>query len=103
MNTPQFQVGDLVEWDSPCGYEVKEVNGIVVSHGTITTVRRGIITKIHDPGPERERLLALLAEGKGYPLYGDWYSLGYTVVSGGKTYCPSPELHGMRLAKLINN
>jgi hypothetical protein len=91
-----FRVGDLVEWDSPVGYEVKEENGIVVSHGPVTVVRRGVITQIYDPAPERERLLALLAEGKGYPLYGDWYSFAYRVLSEGVEYCPSPKRHNMR-------
>ena len=94
-----FRVGDLVEWDSPIDYEVKEEHGIVVSHGPIIKLRRGVITSVYDPGPERERLLALYREGKGYPLYGDWYSLKYRVLSEGVEYCPSPALHNMRHAK----
>ena len=92
-----FQVGDFVEWHSPSGYWLKEVNGIVVSHGNLSTLRRGLVKRIEDPAPERERLLA---EGK-YPLYGDWYSLRYIVESEGREYSPSPAIHGMRLAKRI--
>ena len=92
----EFRIGDLVEWDSPVDYYVKEEGGIVVSHGAITKLRRGRITAIYDPAPDRERLLKLYEEGKGYPLYGDWYSLKYRVESEGVEYCPSPALHGMR-------
>jgi hypothetical protein len=93
MSIFQYQVGDIVEWDSPSGYRVEEVNGIVVSHGTLSTVRRGVIMKIEDPAPERERLLA---EGK-YPLYGDWSNLRYLVESEGREYYLHPITHGMRL------
>jgi hypothetical protein len=95
----EFRVGDLVEWDSPVGYAVKEENGIVISHGSIYVVRQGVVLSVYDPAPERERLLALYAEGKGYPLYGDWNSLQYRVESEGREYCPHPITHRMRLIK----
>jgi hypothetical protein len=98
----EFRIGDIVEWDSPVDYFVKQLNGIVVAHGPVTAARRGRIKKIIDPAPERERLLALLVEGKGYPLYGDWYNLGYVVESEGLEYCPSPKTHGMRLIERPN-
>jgi hypothetical protein len=99
MYVEEFKVGDEVEWDSPFDYFVKEENGIVISHGPVYITRRGIVTSVYDPGPERERLLKLYAEGKGYPLYGDWYNLKYVVVSEGKEYCPHPESHKIRLVK----
>lgn len=100
----EFQVGDTVEWDSPSGYWSKEDRlGIVLDHGTVYDKRQGVVTAVFDPAPERERLLALLAEGKGYPLYGDWYSLQYTVVSNGKTFCPHPITHRMRLVERAGN
>jgi hypothetical protein len=94
----EFKVGDIVEWDSPSGYHVKEEHGIVVSHGTIHTSRRGIVTSVYDPAPERKRLL----EEAKYPLYGDWYNLSYRVESEGKEYCPHPITHRMRLIKRGN-
>jgi hypothetical protein len=93
----EFKVGDVVEWDSPTDYVVNEKNGIVVSHGPVYTTRRGVVTSVYDPAPERKRLLALYREGKGYPLYGDWYNLKYKVESEGKEYCPHPVSHNMRL------
>jgi hypothetical protein len=97
-----FRVGDIVEWDSPSGYFVNERQGVVVDHGSTYTTRRGIVTSVYDPGPERERLLALYREGKGYPLYGDWHNLKYRVMSDGKEYCPHPETHRMRLIERGN-
>jgi hypothetical protein len=97
MNVEEFKVGDTVEWDSPTDYHVEVKNGIVVSHGTIYTTRRGFVVSVYDPAPERERLLTLFREGKGYPLYGDWYNLQYLVMSDGKEYTPHPITHRMRL------
>jgi hypothetical protein len=95
----EFRVGDTVEWDSPVDYFVKEEGGIVTSHGTVYATRRGFVVEVYDPAPERERLLALHREGKGYPLYGDWYNLQYRVMSDGKEYCPHPQTHKMRLVQ----
>jgi hypothetical protein len=104
MNEPfEFRVGDTVEWDSPGGYWSKEDRaGIVLDHGTVYDKRRGVVTAVYNPAPERERLLALYREGKGYALYGDWHNLRYIVVSEGRTYSPHPVSHKMRLIKRGN-
>jgi hypothetical protein len=95
----QFKVGDIVEWDSPSGeyWSRENLIGTVISHGTVYNKRQGVVKKVYDPAPERERLLALLAEGKGYPLYGDWENLSYVVESEvGVARSPGKPQHAAR-------